>query len=412
MKRRHTTSRCAGPCRRGFHCPVCRPRSQPLGPTSVAGPTGRTGATGPTGPCCTGPTGPTTFGGPTGPTGPCCTGPTGPRGESGTGTGGGGACYKFSGLVGSSPPGFEAFLADPGIGVNVNQIAEPVHYPIAVDQTLCTFAVHLHQELEPGEGTVTVQLLRDDVPVPGFTTTFSGVGPDTGGPDNVVIMEGTAFYAAGSTLDIRVQAEGDITQDRNISAMLCPCDGGADVTGSANTEKWFGLLALPTEINIPPATSEGPGTLIETCTYLADAPIPGLRVPGPGDLNINVAPNYPSTPDGITWDALSATVQSIDALLSFPPGIQVAVQFVRNANRANETVCMEIVFTAPGGINIPGLATGTSLNGDDEDLCVIAPGDKYDVRVCLQNTTDAGIIFEVAAGAAILVSTTARSISA
>ena len=215
---------CKGPC----DCGTKRCVDGATGATGVGGAKGATGvgtggATGATGVGTGGATGATGVGGATGSSGGA-TGATGAGGATGAqgpaGPPGAGACYKFSGLVGMSPPGGSAYLADPGIGVNVNQILDPVQYPMAEDTSFCALAVNLHEPLT-GTGMIEVEVLRDGVVVPAFTIVYSGAGPNLGGI--VIVTTAPELFPEGSILDLRATSSGQITQDRNISATLCPC---------------------------------------------------------------------------------------------------------------------------------------------------------------------------------------------
>lgn len=178
-------------------------------------------------------------------------------------------------------------------------------------------------------------------------------------------------------------------------------------------EKFFGLLPLAVAVTLPAATAAGPGTDIFACTYLADAPLPGERTVVVGGAIINVAPNYPATPDGITFDAISATLQST-AGLTLPAGVQVVVQLVENAGRVGENVCdLEVVFGSPAGLVIPAIGVGAPLpTQSEEGFCFIESGNTYDVRVCLQNTTFLPIPIGFAAAASLQAAVTLRGTSA
>lgn len=192
-----------------------------------------------------------------------------------------------------------------------------------------------------------------------------------------------------------------------------PTGPGPGTTGQ-NTEKWSGLFALPLAIALPPATADGPGTSVFSCTYLADAAVTGLRFGVEGVGLVNIAPNYPAPPEGVTWTSLAATLKSVTGVaiitpLTLPPNVEIAVELVRNAGQADEAVCLAVVFDAVGSIVIPVAGVGEPLQDAVEGPCLIAPGETYDVRVCLQNPTATPITFTLAADASILVAVTATS---
>ena len=181
--------------------------------------------------------------------------------------------------------------------------------------------------------------------------------------------------------------------------------------GGPNTEKWSVILGLAAAVTLPAAIGGVPGTAVEACTYMADSLAAGVRLSLPGGPAVNIAPNYPATPDGINFDALAATLQSA-AGVTLPLGVQIAVQLVVNANRPTERVCMQVIFpSVPGGIVVPGLLLGGGQLQDEVEGpdCFVAVGETYDVRLCLQNTTILPIALNLGVEAAILASATARS---
>lgn len=152
----------------------------PTGPASgPTGPTGSSGATGATGPSGAGPTGPTgaagTNGGqgatgPQGPTGPGVgsTGPAGPTGPAGA-AGGTPVVYKFSGLAVTA---ITAYLADRG---NVDSVIENqaiLEYPICTTFLCDRISVMLNGPPTITNGTVTIRLLQNEVPIGGPTDVF------------------------------------------------------------------------------------------------------------------------------------------------------------------------------------------------------------------------------------------------
>ena len=165
-----------------------------------------------------------------------------------------------------------------------------------------------------------------------------------------------------------------------------PCPSGSSI------EKWSGVFTIEADLTI------GPGERV--CVYLADAVLGALSGAALTSTillpNLTVPPNYPSTPDGITFDALSVSLKSaIGLAINVPPDGVVLVELVKNAGLPGETVCLSIPFSNPAGLLIPLVgAPGAPLTDGVEGLCFIEPTSYYDVRVCILNTDiDSDIIF-------------------
>lgn len=132
-------------------------------------------------------------------------GPTGPTGPSAP-TGASGGLLKFSGspafTVGAI---IESFLADPGVGLGILPLIAAPGYPVAIARSLRNMAVNFTSTgLQPSPlATVTVELLRLGVPVPGFVITYA---PGTGGIQSVVA--GPEPFAIEDTFDVRVTTSG------------------------------------------------------------------------------------------------------------------------------------------------------------------------------------------------------------
>lgn len=158
-------------------------------------------------------------------------------------------------------------------------------------------------------------------------------------------------------------------------------DGSSVFTGGPNTEKWSGLLVVADDLDIEPTAAF---TAFEagTFTYLTDTIIAAAPA------NLLIAPNYPSTSDGITWDELTAAVRSFGAATLLPGGVAVVAQMVVNAGQPDERICLEVVFEpGPAGLFLPIFGGGTGpLIDRDQGLCTVAPDETYDVRVGLRNT--------------------------
>ena len=203
-----------------------------------------------------------------------------------------------------------------------------------------------------------------------------------------------------------------------------PGPPGSNAVGDgSNTEKSNGVLTIPAELTLLPNMDFG------IATFLVDGSVSGVGyavqgVPTPlvpagpaasrydALLNLTTPPTYPATPDGITWDALAATLKSVsETPINISDGVAVVVQLVRNAGQPTEDGCIELLFSQPGGFNIVPITNGPPLYGSVEDLCFIAPGETYDVRVGLRNLTQSTITLAYGAPAAIEVSVTARSVS-
>lgn len=220
---------------RNSHCHVgCCPKARgasgtgPTGPRGATGPAGSTGATGPAGSASsTGATGPA---GATGATGPCCTGatgaqgatgPTGPAGATGfgvTGPTGPGAALtgapnvlKFSGQIDGGafdvyPVSFE--FADAGNTVFdetgfVGGAGIYPDYPMAQPGVFTSLSVNqgLAAAFDMGAGTMTYQLLVNDVPV-GTPIVFTG--PQNAGNNVQSVAFAPVPVAVGDVVALRV----------------------------------------------------------------------------------------------------------------------------------------------------------------------------------------------------------------
>ena len=193
------------------------------------------------------------------------------------------------------------------------------------------------------------------------------------------------------------------------SSCICPPgpQGPAGPTGPAGSngfaldpgsiEKWSGLFTVE---------SDGPFSF--ATSYLADAQAPGTVggvpvVPG----NLLSPPSYPSTPDGIVFDALSVRIKSQSGIaIVFPEGISLVGSLVQNAGQPNELTCLSVTFdTIPGGLVIPASPDG--LQGSISGACVIDPGNTYDFRIDASNSGTGGSV-----NALLGISATARVRSA
>lgn len=199
-----------------------------------------------------------------------------------------------------------------------------------------------------------------------------------------------------------------------------PTGPGAVIDLLGSIEKWSGALVLPATLG---AVNTAGATV---CTFLADSVFGGLEVqvapiPSPPTLvaarNVTVAPNYPSTRNGITFDELAVSLRAtIDSPIAIPAGAVIDVQIIGNAGQADQYVCLTTSFgTGVAPFNIPSLddPNGPLVASSPEgEACVIEPGDTYDLRVCIRNVSTVDIPLLTAALAAIQVSTTARVASA
>lgn len=147
------------------------------------------------------------------------TGPTGATGATGFAAGG---LLKFSGVV---APALElapvvSYLEDWGIGVGVGAIISTApRYPVAVAHNLRNMATNLLPgfvtPIIPLGGAILIELLRNGVPVPGFSITY---GPGESGVKSV--LAGPAAFAIGDTFDMRATVSGTVAVDVDVSATV------------------------------------------------------------------------------------------------------------------------------------------------------------------------------------------------
>lgn len=109
----------------------------------------------------------------------------------------------FSGLVDANGE-VPAYLANAGNNVTASS-TRPV-YPVATPQTFRSAAVNLvSSPLPPTVDSITVELLRNGVPVPGFAVVYltgqNGIKYPSSIPD-------PAYFPRGSTFDVRVTTDG------------------------------------------------------------------------------------------------------------------------------------------------------------------------------------------------------------
>lgn len=128
-------------------------------------------------------------------------GPTGPAGPAA------GGLLKFSAVATPSGEGglpTTSYLADTGFGFSAGPFFVAPNYPVAVAHSLVNMATNLLQGFViPTGGSMVFELLRNGVPVPGFTITY---GPGESGVKSV--LAGPQAYAVGDTFDIQVTTSG------------------------------------------------------------------------------------------------------------------------------------------------------------------------------------------------------------
>lgn len=194
------------------------------GPTGPTGPSG--GVTGATG--NTGPTGPQGLLGPTGPQGvqglqgvPGPAGSSGATGAMGATGGDGGALLKFSGLTAPALLGetIPAYLADGlagGLSV-VDVLSVAPDYPLPASRSFSSLAINLRGSIIVAATTITFDLLRNGIPVPGFQIVYSGAGTATG---IQIVNPALANFVAGDTLNLRATTDGLLAIPISVSAVL------------------------------------------------------------------------------------------------------------------------------------------------------------------------------------------------
>ena len=127
-------------------------------------------------------------------------GPPGPPGSSS------GGLLKFSGAVTVDSEGalFVSFLADTGFGPAGPTPINALNYPVAVVHSLRNLATNiLINTIAPPTGTISIRLLQDGAPVPGFLINY-GVGES----GIKVVLAGPVEYPIGSTFDLEVTTSG------------------------------------------------------------------------------------------------------------------------------------------------------------------------------------------------------------
>ena len=184
-----------------------RGRRGPRGHDGCDGHDGHDGATGPTGPA-----GPVSTGGSTGPTGSAgSTGFTGPTGPASSTSGGG--LLKFAGITFSEGP---AFLEDFNGGAFVGQNLRP-RYPVAIDRNLRNMAANIGEFIVPQGGTITFELLMNNVVVPGFLIVYGS--NDTGVKSVAAGPELFLGFPVPDTLDLRV-TQNNVGADVPVTATV------------------------------------------------------------------------------------------------------------------------------------------------------------------------------------------------
>lgn len=139
-------------------------------------------------------------------------GPPGPPGPS-TET-----LLKFSGraLRAADATPVPSFLADAGTGGAAPVITVPPSYPVVRESNARKLTVNLQTALA-GAATLTVELLRNGVLVPGFSIAYSAGGTASGVQS---VEPAEALFAADDLLDVRTTTTGPLGTELNVSAQL------------------------------------------------------------------------------------------------------------------------------------------------------------------------------------------------
>jgi hypothetical protein len=138
----------------------------------------------------------------------------GHRGHRGLDSGG---LLKFSGVVAPAVEGaLVTYLTDFGVGLGSgSMITTAPSYPVAVPHNLRNLSTNLLGAVVPVGGSILVELLKNGIPVPGFTITY---GPGENGVKSVVA--GPVAFAIGDRFDIRVTASALVLIAENLSATV------------------------------------------------------------------------------------------------------------------------------------------------------------------------------------------------
>ena len=122
---------------------------------------------------------------------------------------------KFSGLAApiSEVGPIVTYLADLGFDTSIIGFT-PINYPSAIERSLENLATNLMFVVLPS-ATVTIQLLLNGVPVPGFVTTYAG-----GETGVKVAVAGPLAIAAGDRLDLRITTTGAVPAAAYVSATI------------------------------------------------------------------------------------------------------------------------------------------------------------------------------------------------
>jgi len=145
----------------------------------------------------------------------CKRGKRGKRGRQGPPGPSSGGLLKFSGLLRFGQGEIISFLAD----ANANN-SFFVNYPVAVTHSLRNLATNLLYTILPNEGTIVIDLLKNGIPVPGFSITY---GPGETGIKQV--LAGPEIFVEGppTTFDLRITATDIFNEDAdpiNLSATI------------------------------------------------------------------------------------------------------------------------------------------------------------------------------------------------
>jgi hypothetical protein len=97
----------------------------------------------------------------------------------------------------------ESWLSDWGVGPDVEPIAQPVAYPFAVPRFVRNLSVNINEFGPIAENaSLTIELFRDGVLVPGFTVVFL-----TASPLIQTAIAGPELFDIGQVLALKVQSQ-------------------------------------------------------------------------------------------------------------------------------------------------------------------------------------------------------------
>lgn len=125
---------------------------------------------------------------------------------------------KFSGVVPSNSDTQTLYLADRGVTGTAGNLVMPVNYPAGLTRRFSRLVVNLVNAIAAGGPTLTVQLLKNNVPVPNALLSFGGSNPLSG--VQLLKLNPEPFFAAKDLYDLAVTTTGTLESGLGLSAEL------------------------------------------------------------------------------------------------------------------------------------------------------------------------------------------------